>query len=73
MPERQAFRALPKYTPKGIPDIILIKDGWFVGLEVKTKTGKQSPDQKAFEKNVHDAGGEYYVVRTIEDLQEVGL
>ncbi len=29
------FRSLPKYTMKGVPDIILIKNGQYIGLEVK--------------------------------------
>ncbi len=29
--------------------------------------------QKQFEQDVKDAGGEYYVVRSIDDLIEIGL
>lgn len=67
------FRALPKYTPRGISDIIVIKNGRFIGLEVKSKTGSQSPEQKTFEKGVRDAGGEYHVVRSIDDVAALGL
>lgn len=67
------FRALPKYTPRGLPDIIVIKDGWFIALEVKKKGGSQSKEQKEFERQVKDASGEYYVVRSIDDVKEVGL
>lgn len=67
------FRALPKYTPRGLPDIIIVKDGWFVALEVKKKGTYQSKEQKEFEANVKAAGGEYYVVRSIDDVREVGL
>ncbi len=38
------FRKLPKYTPRGLPDIIVIKDGRFVGLGVKKKGSYQTPD-----------------------------
>ena len=67
------FRALPKHTPRGLPDIIVIRDGWFIALEVKKKGGYQSKEQKEFEKSVLDAGGEYHVVRSIDDVREVGL
>lgn len=67
------FRALPKYTPRGLPDIIVIKDGFFVGLEVKKRGSYQSKEQKDFEAMVKEAGGEYYVVRSIADVQEIGL
>jgi hypothetical protein len=65
--------ALPKYTPRGLPDIIIVKDGWFVALEVKKKGTYQSKEQKEFEQNVKDAGGDYHVVRSIDDVREVGL
>ena len=39
-----------------------------VWLEVKTKKGKLSPNQKAFQESVEAAGGYYYVVRSIDDV-----
>ena len=33
-PTKKVFRAMPKYGISGVPDIILIKDGRFWGLEV---------------------------------------
>jgi len=39
---------------------------WF---EVKTKKGKLSPNQKAFQESVEAAGGFYYVVRSIENVE----
>lgn len=67
------MRRLPKYTPRGLPDIIVVWGGMFIGLEVKTKIGKQSPDQKVFESLVKKHGGKYFVVRSIEDVQAIGL
>ncbi len=40
-----------------------------VWLEVKTKKGKLSPNQKAFQESIEAAGGFYYVVRSIEDVE----
>lgn len=71
--KRQIFRAMPKYTLKGRPDIEVIKDGWYIALEVKNGKGKQSDAQKEFEKGCVDAGGEYHVVRSIDDVKEIGL
>src|SRR5712692_2438835 len=34
-PTRKVFRALPKYTPKGIGDILAVKDGKAIFIEVK--------------------------------------
>lgn len=67
------MRRLPKYTPKGLPDIIVVQGGMFVALEVKTKIGRQSPEQKEFEANVKKHGGRYHVVRSIEDVISIGL
>jgi hypothetical protein len=40
---------------------------------VKREGGKQSPDQKEFERLCVAAGGEYHVVRSIDDVQALGL
>jgi hypothetical protein len=64
---------LPKYSMQGIPDIILIKDGFFIGLEVKRPKTKQSPGQLEFERRCKEAGGEYHVVRSIDDVKNIGL
>ncbi len=67
------FKAMPKYSMNGIPDIIVIHQGFFIGLEVKREKTKQSPSQIEFEKRCKEAGGEYYVVRSIDDVKEIGL
>ena len=66
------MRLLPKHTPRGLPDIIVVRRGWFVALEVKDK-GSQSADQKAFQRRVEAAGGRYHLVRSIQDVQQAGL
>ena len=55
----------------GVNDLVVIHRGMYYGLEVKTLTGKQSPDQVLFEKNILLAGAKYEVVRGIEDVQRV--
>ena len=67
------MRRLPKFTPKGLPDIVVVKDGFFIGLEVKRPKTYQSKEQKELEKELKEAGAEYYVVRSIDDLVEIGL
>lgn len=71
--KRKIFFKMPSYGLKGVPDIIVIHDGYFIGLEVKRKGTKQSTDQKEFERRCKEAGGEYRVVRSIDDVQEIGL
>ena len=59
-------------TKKGMADIhaTLIVEGIPVSvwLEVKTKKGKLSANQKAFQESIEAAGGFYYVVRSIDDV-----
>lgn len=62
-----------RFGTPGSPDLIVIKDGYFIGLEAKAGSGRQSPVQKAFEKMIKDNGGEYYVIRSVDDLKEIGL
>jgi hypothetical protein len=42
---------------------------WFI--EVKSATGRQSAEQKSFELQVKDAGAEYVIVRSVEDMEAV--
>ena len=58
---------------RGIPDIIAIKDNRVLFLEIKKPTGKQSQYQKEFEDNITSQGGEYVLVRCLEDLIERGV
>lgn len=67
------YRALPKHTPRGLPDIMVILNGAFIGLEVKRKGASQANDQRVFERTVTEAGGRYHVVHSIEDVQALGL
>jgi hypothetical protein len=66
---------MPKHSLRGVPDIILIKQptGRFIGLGVKTAAGRLSPEQREFEGRTAIAGGEYYVVRSIDDVQRLGF
>ena len=64
---------MPKHPLRGVPDIILIRHGKFIGLEAKRPGQKQSPDQREFEARVTTAGGEYHVVHSIDDVQRLGF
>jgi hypothetical protein len=67
------YRSLPKYTPHGVPDILAIKDGTPIFIEVKSQGGRQTESQKQFEGNARRAGAQYILARGIEDLQAAGL
>jgi len=60
-----------KTGKKGCPDILLCKDGVFIGLEVKTDKGRQSDAQVEAQKRIETCGGKYYVVRSIDDVRVI--
>src|SRR3972149_6120481 len=79
------FRALPKYTPRGLPDIMIGCEGVFIGLEVKRagsdtereangraiRAGKLTPDQAEWGAALSLNGGKYACVRSLQDAKEV--
>ncbi len=67
------YRSLGDYVPPGLPDCVLIRKGRFVGLEFKGSSGKLSETQMECGKRIQEAGGDYYVIRSIDDLQKIGL
>lgn len=70
----RVFRRMPKGSVKGLPDIAVVTEGGYVvWLEVKKVGGRLSPDQIEFKRRVDEKCGEYYVVRSIEDLIQIGL
>jgi Holliday junction resolvase len=58
---------------KGIPDLIAVKDGRVLFIELKTPRGRQSEYQRKFQANLEAAGGEYVLCRGVDDLQERGI
>ncbi len=64
------YMKLPKGVLPGTPDIIACIDELFVGFEVKTEKGRQSPDQKEFERVLKTrTRGRYFVVRSIMETE----
>ena len=56
---------------RGLPDIIgVLPGGVFLGIEVKSKTGRQSKHQKEFQKNLERLGGVYILARCVDDVEK---
>lgn len=54
----------------GVSDLfILLQDGKYAAIELKTESGRQSPNQKEFEYKVLNTGGQYEVWRTLSDAE----
>lgn len=63
------FRVPPSiYGEKGLCDLIGVKNGLTVFIEVKALKGKQSYDQKIFESRIRNVGGIYIFARSIDDV-----
>lgn len=60
-----------KNNKKGTPDIIICYKGHFIGIELKTMTGRQSPDQKLAEQDIISAGGKYFIIKTPEEFENI--
>lgn len=59
---------------KGVPDILGIYKGQFLGIEVKTEKGKVQPEQEAFLENIRKHGGIGFVARSLDDvIDNLGL
>lgn len=67
------FRSMGKYARPGLADILAIKRGRPIFLEVKAEKGKPSAEQFEFCNDVLAAGADYHVVRSIDDVIALGL
>lgn len=56
---------------KGIPDLIAVKNGQVLFIEVKRPDGRLSDYQKRFKENIENAGCKYIVARSAEELKDV--
>lgn len=57
-----------KHHIKGTSDILGVVSGRFLAIEVKSKTGTLSPEQKEFILRVNEEGGIAFVARSIQDV-----
>ena len=65
------FRRLGKGVHKGFPDILVIKNGRIIFLEIKSNNGKQSKEQQKIEQKILQQGAEYYIVRSLDFLTDI--
>lgn len=55
----------------GFADLLIVVDGLHLYLEVKTRTGRQSPAQVEFQRDCEAMGLVYEVVRSVDDVLDV--
>lgn len=66
---RNGFRVTFGVGNPGGADLIGIYRGRAVFVEIKTPTGRQSPEQRQFQQLVERHGGIYVVLRSVEDAR----
>lgn len=66
---KRTFRSLPKYTPRGLPDIMLLHAGKFLAFEVKRPGEKLRPEQETFRARCAEVGVDYYVVTSLNEVK----
>jgi hypothetical protein len=64
---------LVRFGQPGCPDIlgVMSPSGRLIGVEVKSATGRQSPEQKRFEEMFRSKGAIYILARSLEDVDRV--
>lgn len=69
---QRIFRSLPKYTPRGLPDIcVVLPKGKFVAIEAKREGAKLKPQQAEWgSKLVTHTAGVYIVAHSLLELKE---
>lgn len=68
---KMTYRAMGKYAMKGLPDIIIIFKGKFIGIEVKRQgINALRPEQQAFQDTCIAHGAIYLVVHSLEELTD---
>lgn len=53
----------------GLPDLQAVKNGRTLYIEIKRSSGRQSENQKKFQRDLEAAGGKYIIARGIEDIR----
>ena len=57
----------------GIADVLIVKKGRHIMIETKTIRNNQFEKQKIFQRDWEAHGGEYMLVRSVQDLIDAGL
>jgi len=67
---KMTFRALPKYSRKGVPDFVGIFKGKFVGIEVKREKAKLRLEQEQFRIDCEREGGIFILAYSAQDVRD---
>lgn len=71
--KNETYRSLPKFSIRGVPDIIVLAYNTVIFVECKTDKGVQSKAQKDFQREVESRGYTYLLARSVDDVIAAGL
>lgn len=78
--QNKKWKGNTAYMRKGVADILCNCSGRYLAVECKMPEGKQSPEQKDFERLVKKKGGMYVIIRSkaeayqlVEELRKLRL
>lgn len=61
-----------KFIPRGLPDIMILHQGKFIGLEIKVPGyWKYTDDQIAMKDLIISNGGRYHLITSLEEAQKI--
>lgn len=55
----------------GVSDLICVTPQKVLFIELKSKTGRQSVEQKAFEEKIKSLGFEYHIIRSLDEFENL--
>lgn len=55
----------------GVSDMMMVFNGEFHAIELKTESGRQTESQKKWQETIEKQGGTYYIIRTLEEFQNL--
>ena len=59
-----------RFGKAGSPDfVVFMPNGKSIHLEVKNETGKQNPNQVAYQKMIEKLGHQYIIARNLDDVE----
>lgn len=66
--EYKGRKRFTRFGAVGSPDIVCVVKGQYVGIEVKALKGRQTENQKEFQRQLEAAGGRYILAFSLDDI-----
>lgn len=75
VPNEATFRNRPYFanigTLTGVSDLICVLPNKIMFIEMKSKTGRQSVEQKNFQHHIEELGFNYHIIRSFDEFKSL--